>query len=89
MPNLRSSSKRMRQAEQRRILNKSRKSDIKTAIKKVEEAIEENAPEEKARNLVSEVAAKLARAKSKGVIHRNTAARKLSRITRRVNKAYQ
>jgi len=79
----------MRQAEQRRILNKSRKSDIKTAIKKVEEAIEENAPEEKARNLVSEVAAKLARAKSKGVIHRNTAARKLSRITRRVNKAYQ
>lgn len=89
MPNLRSSAKRMRQSEQRRVINQARKSDIKTAMKKVERAIEEDAPEEEARKLLSEVAAKLSRAKSKGVLHRNTAARRLSRMTRRVNEAYQ
>jgi len=89
MPNLQSSAKRMRQSEKRRLMNQARKSDIKTAMKKVEHAIEQDAPEEEARQRLSEVAAKLARAKSKGVLHRNTAARRLSRITRRVNEAYQ
>ncbi len=89
MPNLQSSAKRMRQAEKRRVINQSRKSDIKTTMKKLERAIEQNVPEEKARNLLSEVSAKLSRAKSKGVIHRNTAARRLSRMARRVNEAYQ
>jgi len=89
MPNLPGSAKRMRQSEKRRIMNQARRRDIKTAIKKLERALEDSVSEEQARQMLSEIAAKLARAKSKGVIHRNTAARRLSRVTRRVNEAYR
>jgi len=89
MPNLPGSAKRMRQSEKRRIMNQARRRDIKTAIKKLERALENSVSEEQARQMLSEIAAKLARAKSKGVIHRNTAARRLSRVTRRVNEAYR
>jgi len=89
MPNIRSSAKKMRQSEKQRRINKARRSDIKTTIKKLEHAIQEEVPEEQARTLLAQIAAKLARAKSKGVMHRNTASRKLSRLTKWVNEAYQ
>ena len=90
MANTSSAKKASRQNEKRRIKNLSRKSAIKTAVKKVLSAVD--APtfnEKEARELLSAVAAQLARAKGKKVIHANTASRKLSRLAKRVEKRAQ
>lgn len=87
MANTKSAKKAAKQAEVRRNRNLSRKTAIKTAIKKVVSAIEDNADYAVSQELLSDVAAKLARAQSKGVIHSNTASRKLSRLASRLNKS--
>lgn len=86
MPNIKSAKKRAIQGEQRRIRNIARKSAIKTATKKVLAAVEDKDLVE-AKELLKEVNAQLARAKGKGVLHRNTAARKMSRLAKQVAKA--
>ena len=67
-----SARKRARQAEKRRLRNKSYKSYIKTLTKKFER---ESDPEKK-RELLNTLYSALDRAVSKGILHRNTAARK-------------
>lgn len=80
----RSAMKRVRQAKKREARNRAVKSTIKTFLKKVEAAINANNREEVQKNL--KMAIKLLhRAASRGIIHKNTAARKISRITRRAN----
>ena len=86
MPNIKSAKKRATQDEKRRVRNNARKSAIKTATKKVLVAVEDNNLVE-AKELLKEVNAQLARAKGKGVLHRNTAARKMSRLAKQVAKA--
>lgn len=86
MANIKSAKKRAKQSEKNRVINLARKSDIKTAIKKLLTAIDKKETVESTQNLLSEVSAKLARAKGKGLIHKNTASRKLSRLAKRVNK---
>jgi small subunit ribosomal protein S20 len=76
--------KRVRQAEKRRLRNQSWKSRIKTFEKKVEAAVASK-DEENARNLLREATKVIFKASSKGVIHRNTASRKVSRLARKVN----
>lgn len=88
MANKKSAAKQARQSEVHRVRNLSRRTAIKTATKKVLNAIETNKPLEDVQVLLSNVAAKLARAKSKKVLHKNTASRKLSRLTLKVN-SYQ
>lgn len=73
----RSAQKRARQAERRRLRNKAVKTRIKNTIKKFLKA----SGEEK-RALLNEIYSLLDSAVSKGVIHRNTAARKKSRLSR-------
>jgi small subunit ribosomal protein S20 len=85
MANIKSAKKQARQNEKCRQRNLTRRTAIKTAIKKVLVAIEERS--EQTKSLLNDVAAKLARAKSKGVIHRNTASRKLSRLAKRLYQA--
>lgn len=79
MPNSSSAKKRLRQNEKRRLANRTIKSAMRTQIRKVREAVDQgnfDLAETEAR-----VAAKrLDRAGSKGVIHRNTAARTKSRL---------
>ncbi|XP_038899721.1 30S ribosomal protein S20, chloroplastic [Benincasa hispida] len=86
-----SAAKRTRQAEKRRIYNKARKSEIKTRIKKVLEALdglkkkpeaqsEEVLPIEK---LIAEAYSVIDKAVRVGTLHRNTAARRKSRLARR------
>jgi small subunit ribosomal protein S20 len=87
MANTKSAKKAAKQSEVRRKQNLSRKTAIKTAIKKVVAAIDEGADYSVTQELLSDVAAKLARAKSKKVIHANTASRKLSRLALRINKS--
>ncbi|MGE0010473.1 MAG: 30S ribosomal protein S20 [Candidatus Babeliales bacterium] len=82
MANIKSAKKRAIQAVKRRHQNLARKTAIKTAIKKVQVAIE--AEPEKALELLKDVQAQLGRAKSKDVMHANTAARKLSRLAKKV-----
>jgi len=82
MPNNAAAQKRMRQEQKRRLHNRSVKSLVKTQITKARQAValDENA-EEAIRAAVSE----LDRAAKKGVIHRNNAARRKSRLMKQLN----
>jgi len=84
LANHKSAVKRARQSEERRQRNRARKSRMKTAIKALEEAIDARDRELAAEKL-NETISIIAKTASKGVIHRNTASRKISRLTRRVN----
>ena len=83
MPNIKSSKKRVLQSEKRRIRNYSRKSDVKTAVKKVLDAVEKN-DATSVKDLLSKAQAKLARAQGKGLFHKNTVASKMSRLAKKV-----
>ena len=83
MANTASARKRIRQTERRTERNKARKSRMRTFVKKVEEALETG---DKAAAAAALVAAQpeMQRAAGKGVIHKNTIARKISRLSARV-----
>lgn len=86
MANHASALKRIRQDEKRRARNRYWKSTMRTAIKKVREAAEENNTEEASTNLQAAISL-IDRVASKGVIHKRTASRKISRLTKLVNGA--
>jgi small subunit ribosomal protein S20 len=88
MANLKSAQKRARQAEKQHIRNASRRTEIKTAVSKVRVALQEHVSEDKARELLRKAESTIARAKSRGALHPNTAARKVSRISRQVAETY-
>jgi small subunit ribosomal protein S20 len=77
--------KAARQAEKRRARNRSVQSAVKSVIKKLQTAVENKKTDETAA-LLREASSALQRAASKGVIHRNTASRRLSRLTAQVRK---
>jgi small subunit ribosomal protein S20 len=84
MANSPSSKKRARQIERRTAVNTARRSRMRTFIRKVEEAIasgDHAAAAEALRTAQPEIM----RSVSKGVVHRNTASRKVSRLAGRVN----
>lgn len=83
MANTLQSKKRARQAEARQEVNKARRSRIRTFLRKVEEALASGDPK------VADAALKAAqpeldRGVSKGILHKNTVARKMSRLAARV-----
>jgi len=82
MANIKSAKKRVLQNEKRRLLNKSRLSSVKTAIKKVVTAVDEKQPAAEVTALFNDAQSKIARAQGKGVLHKNTAARKVSRLAK-------
>ena len=79
-----SAMKRARQALKRNLHNKAIRSGVKTFIKKVETAIASGNREDAGKSLIEAVKA-FNKAASKGVIHKNTASRSISRLTRKVN----
>lgn len=83
MPNIKSAKKRVLQTTKRQLCNQARRSSIKTAVKKVLSALENN-DLETAKKLFIEAESKLASARGKGLMHRNTAARKISRLSKKV-----
>ncbi len=83
MANTASARKRIRQNERRTERNNARKSRMRTFVKKVEAAIA-GGDHEVARAALREAQPEMQRAVTKGVIHRNTVARKLSRLSARV-----
>lgn len=79
-----SAKKRIRQNFKQRALNRSRRSAMRTKIKKVEDAIIHHNPEEAANHYAAAVRV-LDREASRGLIHRNMAARKKSRLMVKIN----
>lgn len=84
LANIKSAKKRILVNQKKAERNKAIRSRVKTAIKKIEEAI---VAEDKdlAKEYLPQLASEIDRACSKGVMHKKTAARKVSRITKRVN----
>ncbi|MBL9048770.1 MAG: 30S ribosomal protein S20 [Tabrizicola sp.] len=83
MANTAQSKKRARQADARYAVNKARRSRIRTFLRKVEEAIASGNGEAAAAALKA-AQPELARGVTKGVLHKNTVARKMSRLASRV-----
>ena len=84
MPHHPSAEKRLRQTEKRTAINRARMSRVRTFVKKVETAIA-TGDKPAAQSALQEAQPELHRATSKGVMHRNTVARKLSRLSARIN----
>ena len=83
MPNTKAAKKALRVAQRRTIINRARKSRVRTFIRKVERAIEAgdvNAAKEAFRAAQPEIM----KGAQRGIMHRNTAARKISRLHRRI-----
>jgi small subunit ribosomal protein S20 len=83
MANTAQSKKRARQAEARQDINKARRSRIRTFLRKVEEALTSGNAYAAATALAA-AQPELMRGVTKGVLHKNTASRKMSRLTSRV-----
>lgn len=83
MANTPQAKKRARQAERRFAVNKARRSRIRTYLRKVEEAIE-SGDKNVAATALRSAQPELMRGVTKGVLHKNTAARKMSRLSSRV-----
>jgi small subunit ribosomal protein S20 len=80
--------KRARQSLKRNLRNKSIRTSLKTLIKKVESAVSSNNKEDASKALKEAIKA-LSMAASKGVIHKNNASRKISKLTRKVNALFK
>ena len=85
MANIKSAKKRILVAKKREERNKAAKSKVKTLVKKVEAAAKAGNKEEAAKALIVATSA-IDKAASKGIYHKNTAARKVSRLNLLVNK---
>lgn len=83
MANTRSAKKMARKIERRTALNKARRSRMRTYVKKVDEAVSAG-DAEGARVALRSAESELMKAVSNGVIHKNTGARKVSRLSARV-----
>ena len=84
MANTPQSKKRARQIERRTDVNKARRSRIRTYLRKVEEAIA-SGDAAAAKTALQNAQPELMRGVTKGVVHKNTASRKVSRLAARVN----
>jgi len=85
MANHKSAMKRDRQSKVRRLRNRIYKSRMKTVVRRVEEALVAGA-EDQAKEALALAVPVIQKTAAKGTIHKKTASRKVSRLTRRVNR---
>lgn len=88
MPKSKTPAKRARKAEENRLRNKAYKSKLKTAIKKYESALQED-NQEAARDNLLQVTSLIDKSVNKGVLHKNTAARRKSSLVKKFNSVGQ
>ena len=88
MANTSSARKATRQIARRTIINKSRRSRLRTAVVKIEEAIA-TGDRSRAQAALNDAEPVIMRAAQKGIIHKNAASRKVSRLAHRVAKLGQ
>ena len=86
MPNIKSAKKRVKVIEKKTLRNNMIKSGYKSAVKKFEESLA-NGKIDEAKVLLSEATKKIDQACTKGVIVKNTAARKKSNLSKKLNSA--
>jgi small subunit ribosomal protein S20 len=84
MPNIKSAKKRVKVNDAKALRNKAVKSDLKTALKKADLAVANNAEDKEA--VVKTAIKKVDMACTKGIIHKNNAARKKSALAKSLNK---
>jgi small subunit ribosomal protein S20 len=84
MPNHKSSEKRVRQSEKRRLINRGHRTKVRTFIKKVRTALDEGNSEELQKILPGAISV-IDKSVQKGVMHKNAAARYKSRLTVQAN----
>jgi len=84
MASHKSAEKRIRQTEKRTAINRARRSRVRTFVKNVETAIE-SGDKEAAQSAFQLAQPELHRAITKGVLHKNTVSRKLSRLANHIN----
>lgn len=82
MANHKSAEKRNRQNQAARLRNTANRSQMKTAVRKLDEAIEAG---EGIKEALEAAISRIAKTASKGTMHKKTASRKISRLTKRVN----
>ncbi|MFZ5590573.1 MAG: 30S ribosomal protein S20 [Bacillota bacterium] len=85
MPNVKSAAKRVKVIKKRTLRNASLRSALRTYIRRFEEAMA-GANREEAQIKLRRALRAIDKAVTKGILHKNTAARKKSRLTRRFNK---
>jgi small subunit ribosomal protein S20 len=85
MANTKSAKKAARQIARRTVINKARRSRLRTALRKVEDAIA-TGNRSAAVAAMAEAEPAIIRAGQKGVVHRNTARRKVSRLVHQIAK---
>jgi small subunit ribosomal protein S20 len=86
MPNHKSSEKRVRQNEKRRMVNRNNRTRLRTTIKKLRAALS-GGEAAQINELLPQTISTIDKAVQKGVLHRNAAARHKARLTSRVNQA--
>ena len=84
MANIKSAVKRIRQSEKRRVRNAAVRSTMRTSVKSTRTAIDGGQADQARESLLRTIQV-LDKAATKGVIHKNTAARRKSRLTRQLN----
>ena len=84
MANIKSAKKRILVTETKTARNKAIKSKVKTYVKRVETAVA-NKDAEAAKAALKDAISVISKAGTKGVYHKNTCARKISRLTKAVN----
>ncbi len=85
MANTKSAKKATRQIARRTVVNKSRRAHVRSAMRKVEEALTAG-DSSRALAAMAEAEPALIRAAQKGIVHRNAARRKVSRLAQRIAK---
>ncbi|MAV88350.1 MAG: 30S ribosomal protein S20 [Rhodospirillaceae bacterium] len=83
MANIKSAKKRILQTERKSEVNRSRRSEMRTQVKLVEKAIE-SGDIGAAKEALETAEPKLMRSAQKNLLHRNTASRKLSRLSKKI-----
>ncbi len=83
MPNIKSAKKRLKQSLKRRDRNRTTKAAMRTSVKKAEKGVEAGAADAAA--AVKAACISLDKTAQKGVIHKNTASRKKSRLMKKLN----
>lgn len=84
MPNIKSAVKRVKTSDKRRALNASQKSALRTAVKAADAALVSNEVDT-AKAAIQAASKKLDKAVTKGLLHKNAAARKKSRLAKKLN----
>lgn len=82
MPNIKSAKKRVKVIDTKTMRNKAVKSDLKTALKKADAAVAENAADKA--EVIKAAIKKVDMACSKGIMHKNKAARKKSQLAKKL-----